>query len=136
MFFDIMFASNAPSGAVGVGGAPGESVFLKAGAEGMEPEPYLDATDYRTMNVDKGGGNSGEGDAATIVGTAENGLPAEKVDPGNPPYVMLERSHEHGYTVTASEDGELWLLVGTHSGFEGLTGIYYQGISVTLESVA
>jgi len=87
------------------------------------------------MNVDKGGGNSGEGDAATIVGTIENGLPAEEIDLGNPPYVTLERSHEHGYTVTASDDGKLWLLVGTDSGFEGLTGIYYQGISVTLEPV-
>lgn len=101
----------------------------------MEPEPYIDENDYWMMNVDKGGGNSGEGDAATIVGTIENGLPAEEVDLSNPPYVTLERAHEHGYTVTASDDGELWVLVGTDSGFEGLTGIYYQSISVTLEPV-
>lgn len=134
--YQLVFASNAPSGAVGVGGPPGEAVFLKAGATPVEPEPYLDETDYWMMNVDKGGGNSGEGDAATIVGTIENGLPVEEIDLSNPPYVSLERTHEHSYTVTASDDGELWLLVGTDSGFEGLTGIYYQSITVTLEPVA
>lgn len=54
---------------------------------------------------------------------------------GNPTYVSLKRQHEHEYTVTASPDGELWLLVGTDSGFEGLTGIYYQRIAVTLNPV-
>ena len=28
--------------------------------------------------------------------------------------------------------GALWLLVGTDSGFEGLTALYYQRIEVTL----
>ncbi len=133
--FEIVFASDAPTGAVGIGGPPGESVFLKAGAAAVQPEPYLDENDYWMMNVDKGGGNSGEGDAATIVDTVENGLPAEEVDFSNLPYVTLERTHEHSYTVTSSEDGNLWLLVGTDSGFEGLTGIYYQEISVTVEPV-
>lgn len=135
--FTIVFASNAPSGAVGVGGAPGESVFLKAGASAIEPEAYLDTDmDYYVMNVDKGGlGATGEGEAGSIVGHIANGIPAEEVDLQDPPYVSLERQHEHKYTVTASPDGELWLLIGTDSGFEGLTGIYYQSISVTLEPV-
>ena len=132
--FRIVFASDAPTGAVGIGGAPGESVFLKAGAAPVRPEPYLDDDNWM-MNVDKGGGNSGEGEAATIVGTVENGLPAEEVDFSNLPYVSLERTHEHSYIVTSSDDAELWLLVGTDSGFEGLTGIYYQEISVTVEPV-
>ena len=133
--FDIVFASSAPSGAVGIGGPPGEAVYLKAGATPVEPEPYLDDADHWMLNVDKGGGNSGEGEAATIVDTIENGLPAEEVDLQDPPYVSLTRSHEHEYTVTADDEGELWLLVGTDSGFEGLTGIYYQEINVTLQLV-
>ena len=60
----------------------------------------------------------------------------EEIDFQNPPYVSLERSHEHSHVVTASDDGELWLLVGTDSGFEGLTGMYYQEIHVTLQPVA
>ena len=75
------------------------------------------------------------GTAASVVGNIANGLSADEIDMGNPPYVSLKRQHEHEYTVTASPDGELWLLVGTDSGFEGLTGIYYQRIAVTLKSV-
>lgn len=125
----IVFASNAPSGAVGIGGAPGESVYLKAGASTVEPEVYLDSADnhYR-MNVDKGSGNSGNGTAASVIGHIANGLSAEE----DPRYVSLQRRHEHQYTVNASQEGELWLLVGTDSGFEGLTGIYYQNIAVKL----
>jgi hypothetical protein len=80
-------------------------------------------------------GNSDNGTAASVVGNIVNGLSADEIDMGNPPYVSLKRQHEHEYTVTASPDGELWLLVGTDSGFEGLTGIYYQRIVVTLKPV-
>jgi len=129
VMFTIVLASNAPSGAAGIGGAPGESVYLKAGASSVEPEVYLDAdTDYYLMNVDKGWGNSGSGTAASVVGNIANGLSAEE----DPRYILLEREHEHEYTATASPDGQLWLLVGTDSGFEGLTAIYYQSVSVTL----
>lgn len=125
----IVFASDAPSGAVGIGGSPGESVYLKAGASTVEPESYLDSdTDYYVMNVDKGSANSGSGTVASVVGSITNGLSAEE----DPRYISLERQHEHEYTVHASPDGELWLLVGTDSGFEGLTAIYYQSIAVTL----
>lgn len=134
--FTIVFASNAPSGAAGIGGSPGESVFLKAGASTVEPGIYLDsATNYYRMNVDKGSGNSDSGEAASVTGHIANGLPADEIDMEAPPYVSLERKHEHQYTITASPDGELWLLVGTDSGFEGLTGIYYQRIAVTLKPV-
>jgi hypothetical protein len=132
--YTIAFASNAPSGAAGIGGPPGESVFLKVGASAVEPEVHLDsATDYYVTNVDKGLGNSGEGKAASVVGHIANGLSADEVDITDPPYVLLVREHTHRYEVTASPDGELWLLVGTDSGFEGLTGIYYERIEVTLK---
>jgi hypothetical protein len=127
--FTIAFASDAPSEAVGIGGSPGESVYLKAGASTVEPEVYLDSdTGYYVMNVDKGSGNSGSGTAASVVGNIANGLSAEE----DPHYISLERQYEHEYTVNASPNGELWLLVGTDSGFEGLTTIYYQSIGVTL----
>ncbi len=135
LIYNITFASNAPSGAVGIGGAPGESVFFKAGGSAQEPKVVLE-DDYYVMNVDKGGGNSGEGPAATIAGDVANGIPAEEAfEKPELPYASVNIEHEHTYTVTATEDGDLWLLVGTDSGFEGLTGLYYQNISVTLEPV-
>lgn len=136
IIYEIVFASNAPSGCFGIGGAPGEGVTLKAGAATEEPEVYLDPdTDYYLMNVDKGSGNTGSGLVASEAGNIANGLPCETVDLQNPPYVSLECQHEHEYTIAASPDGELWLLVGTDSGFESLTGVYYQSIAVTLEPV-
>src|ERR1044071_2794704 len=39
--FTLVFASNAQSGCGGVGGPPGESVFLKAGASPTEPKALL-----------------------------------------------------------------------------------------------
>ena len=114
VMFTTVFASNAPSGALGIGGSPGESVYLKAGASMVEPEVYLDSeTGYYLMNVDKGSGNSGNGTAASVIGDIANGLSAEEIDLENPPYVSLVRQHEHQHTVTASPDGELWLL-GRH----------------------
>ncbi len=130
--FTIVFASNAPSDAAGIGGSPGESVYLKAGASTVEPQVYLDSTDnHYYMNVDKGEGNEPSGEAASKVSDIANGRSAEE----DPAYVSLKRQHEHQYTVNASADGELWLLVGTDSGFEGLTGIYYQSIVVILVPV-
>jgi len=58
--FKIVFASGAPTGCGGIGGAPGESVYLKAGASPAEPLALLTPppTDPRffshlRMNVDK-----------------------------------------------------------------------------------
>lgn len=131
--FTIRFASNAPTNCMGVGGAPGESVFLKAGATPTEPAAVLDATDnHFRMNVDKGNQASG-GPAASVVGDIANGTPCEEVpNLDESPYVSLERTHVHEFVVTANGDGELWLLIGTDSGFESLTALYYQRIDVEL----
>jgi hypothetical protein len=38
-------------------------------------------------------------------------------------------------SVKSSASGDLWLLVGTDSGFEGQTELYYQRIDVHLATV-
>ena len=133
--FKIVFASNAQTGCGGVGGAPGESVWLKAGASPAEPRALLTPppTDPRgfshlVMNVDKSN-QSQSGIAASVVSDVANGRPC---DLSSTPYVSLERVHQHTSLVNANSNGELWLLVGTDSGFEALTAIYYQRIDVTL----
>ena len=37
------------------------------------------------------------------------------------------------FDVMADESGALWFIVGTDSGFEGLTTLYYDTITVVLE---
>ena len=126
----ITLASNAASGCVGIGGSPGESVFLKAGASPIEPLAVLQPNGYLRMNVDKGN-QSQSGTAASVVGNTANGIPCEQAFPSLP-FALIQRSHQHPDTVTANANGELWLLVGTDSGFEGFTRLYYQSIRVKL----
>ncbi|HEV8292941.1 MAG TPA: hypothetical protein VGP94_13495, partial [Tepidisphaeraceae bacterium] len=84
--FDIAFASAAPEDCAGIGGSPGNSVFLKAGADQREPKAVVvDGT--RTMNVDKG--NQGEGGkAASVAGDISNGIPCDEAlqNPAGPPW--------------------------------------------------
>lgn len=126
----ITFASNAPSGCFGIGGAPGEHVALKAGASSIEPLAVMQPNGYLRMNVDKGNQSVG-GPAASVAGNIANGIPCEQALPDSP-FVLIQRSHVHTTDVTASSNGELWLLVGTNSGFEGMTRLYYQRIRVRL----
>lgn len=126
----IALASNAASGCVGIGGAPGESVFLKAGASAVEPLAVLQPNGWLRMNVDKGNQSVG-GTAASVAGNIANGIPCEEAFPSLP-FALIQLSHQHTTDVRANSNGELWLLVGTDSGFEGLTRLYYQRIRVRL----
>jgi hypothetical protein len=47
-------------------------------------------------------------------------------------YLSLVRTHVPEFLATANSLGELWLLVGTDSGFEGTTAVYFQRIDVEL----
>lgn len=126
--FTIRFGSNAPSDSIGVGGSPGESVHLKAGGGAIEPIVVPVGGQLR-MNVDKGDQNVG-GRYASVLGNIANGLPP---NPGGPaPYVSVTRTGTHDFAVRSDAAGNLWLLVGTDSGFEGLTRLFYQSITISL----
>ena len=124
----ITFASKAPSNCVGIGGAPGESVYLKAGGSTVEPKKVVDDGNYR-LNVDKGNQSTG-GPAASVTGHIANGVPCEKSEDK---YKELVRNHTHTSNVMTNGQGELWLLLGTDSGFEGRTSLYYLEVDVTFE---
>jgi hypothetical protein len=131
--FTVTIASNAPSGCAGVGGAPGEGLYIKVGGSTMEPVTLPpDDDDYYALSVDKGN-QSGNGPAGTVIGDAANGNECD--DPTNAPYVTIVRTGAHTTNVTTDQDGNLWLLVGTDSAFEGLTQIFYQRIVVVLSAV-
>lgn len=126
--FAITFASDAPTGTIGIGGPPGEAVSLHAGGIWYEPQKVRASNggSYR-MNVDAE--PEGRSAASTRVGNIANGVLQGK---GKVPYVSLARRHVHRFNVTAGADGNLWLLVDTKSGYESRTTLYYENISVTL----
>jgi hypothetical protein len=132
--FTVRFASSAPTGCAGIGGAPGEAVYLKVGASDEQPVPVMEEGRSR-LTVDKGGQSQG-GDAAVVAGTIDNGIPCEQaLESDDPPYAMVTRAGTLD-AITTDQDASLWLFVGTDSGFEGRTSIYYDRIEVTLTPIA
>ncbi len=123
--FHIEFASNVADGMVGIGGSPGESVTIKAGATQIEPMKELDINDKYRMNIDKAN-QSNSGKDMIVIGDFSN-------DTGQNIYTLKSVTNNTPFIVQADKSGELWLIVGTDSGFEGITSIYYSKIKVLLE---
>lgn len=129
--YSITMASDAPAGCIGIGGAPGEDVTLKAGAAGHEPSVVVEGSDSPMFRVtiDKGDQSTG-GKDMSVAGDITNGGDSSECGTGQ--FRTFVRTHEHPGPVTATADGDLWLLVGTDSGYEGLTRLYYERIDVEL----
>ncbi|RZN50453.1 hypothetical protein EF808_00285 [archaeon] len=174
--FFIEIASNAPSGCVGVGGAPGESVYFKAGAAVAEPTAIVEGAggnEYYRLSIDKGNQASGGNDSVVLghIGTSNNdchnweflfktfqstegdsdatsdqnmspdeaddmtketldgsvnGSDDSNLPPQNPSTIM---------EVTTDDSGQLWIFMGTDSGFEATSSIYINEIQITFEPV-
>jgi hypothetical protein len=125
--FEIEMASNALKNQVGVGGAPGEGVFVKAGATPVEPLKIIDGSNYYRMNIDKGNQGSGGIDMMVLGNIA-----VETAD-----YNLISRNNTNQYApfiAKSNSAGELWLIVGTDSGFEGITTLYYTHINVVFST--
>lgn len=123
--FYVEFASNVPDGLYGVGGSPGESVFVKAGATQTEPDREEDDMNYYRMNIDKGGQSEGGADMV-VVGDFSN-------DTDSDDYTLKTVTNDNRFSVTSDANGELWLIAGTDSGFEATTTIYYNKFWVVFE---
>ena len=128
--FRVEAASNAPSNCAGIGGAPGESVWLKVGASTIEPVPIKEDGQTR-LNVDKGGQSEGGEDAA-VAGVIANGIPCEEALDADYPYAMVTWEETLDDPVSTDDEGRLWLFVGVDSGFEGRTDLYYDTVEVVL----
>ena len=125
----VVFATDAPRGCAGIGGSPGESVFVKGGASGIEPLRVMDGTAGHAtwiMNVDKGNQANG-GTDAQVLGDFAN---LEDCESSDFSYELKELSNVElpAFEVTTDDNGDAWLLLGTDSGFEGTTTIYYTEI--------
>ena len=125
----VAFATNAPPGCVGIGGAPGESVYLKAGAAPREPANVVSGG-LVVPNFDKGNQAQG-GTEAVVVGDFAQLVPGGDCVAPSYQFKTLT-TNGAGPTVTSDATGRLWLVVGTDSGYEGNTRIYWREIAATL----
>lgn len=129
--FEVSLATDAPSGCAGVGGPPGEAVTVHTAASDIEPERVLDDSrenNYYRLNLTEDySGNEQSWYRATEIGDVANSRECEE----GWEYEIKQLSGGE-QTVTTDEQGNLWLLVGTRSGFEATTSLYYTGVRVNL----
>ncbi len=123
----VEIATSTPTGCIGVGGAPGESVWIKAGVTADEPVAVMDDS-YLRMNIDIGI-QANSGTQAVVLGNVANSRQCEQ-----PPEWELKalESETTPAGISVPADGRAWLLIGTDSGFEGRTEVYFTRASVTL----
>jgi hypothetical protein len=123
--FIVEFATDVPTGCGGAGGSPGESVYVKAGASSVEPNSSVDQLGWLRMNIDKGN-QSTSGANAVVIGNVANSTLCEQ---NIRRYEIKRLRSPRPVLVTTDETGSAWLLVGTDSGFEGPTTLYYTRVT-------
>jgi hypothetical protein len=125
--FEIEIATNQSSGCVGVGGAPGESVFVIAGAAPTEPATLPVAGEYR-VNLDRG--NQGTpGPASQVLGNVANAVP----NCGPQVYQAKTLKSVAPLSVKSNANGEIWVFFGIDSGFEAKSHVYYKSFAARVE---
>jgi hypothetical protein len=122
--FDVDMASIAASNSVGVGGS--SDLSFGAGGIPFEPANTLDTLDYYrpnfTSNVQSGASN----DVFRILGKIG-------VKENNTEWTMINRNNKNNaISLTTNGQGQLWLMMGTDSGFEATTTLYFRKITVKL----
>jgi hypothetical protein len=82
------------------------------------------------MNIDKGN-QAGEGRDGFLIGDV-----AKEDESSDSSYAVKSLDNiRQQLKVTADENGSFWVFIGTDSGFEGRTTIYFNLIQVLLERV-
>ncbi len=125
--FEVTFATNAQKNCVGIGGAPGESVTLKAGATKIEPKAINNGNNSYVMNIDKGNQKLGGSDAV-VLGDFANERECGHPDTG---YMKKTLYSDRGrFSAYTDAQGGVWIWMGTDSGFEGFTRIYFMSAKI------
>ena len=122
----VDIVTNISKNCIGIGGAPGESVYVKLAATKDEPVNELDNDMYR-LNIDIGN-QSQSGTEGLVVGNVANSIEcgADEV------YEKKTLSMSQSIDVLSDNDGKIWLTVGFDSGFEGNTEIFVTKLSANI----
>lgn len=119
---EVEFATNGPAGCFGVGGAPGDSVYFKAGASDLPPALVMHPTENLLVpNFDKANQSESGADVKVLGNIAS----AQAGACDAPVYARKTLdSNGAGPTVRSDANGALWLVLTTDSGYEGRTELY------------
>ncbi|MFY8017212.1 MAG: hypothetical protein ACOVN9_03800 [Inhella sp.] len=125
----VEFLSDVPTGCAGVGGSPGESVWVVLAASTSEPVTTLTAGEFR-LNIDRGNQSQG-GASGLVLGTVANSVP--NCGPRRWESKTLKTPTAPALTVTADTRGAIWVLLGFDSGFEASSRLYYRRLNLTFQ---
>jgi hypothetical protein len=118
--------TNAPSDCGGIGGTPGPNVYVKMGAVSHAVAVSADSSGFMQINLDKGNQSVGGADMKAVGDLGNTNLcPDADYQP--------KTFSLAGFSVSSDAGGSVRLILGTDSGYEGLTILYYDRIALTLQ---
>ena len=123
--FAVDIITGAPSGCVGVGGAPGEGVTVHAGATAQEPSTQLAVDGNFRVNLDRGNQSLGgtQSQALGHIGNAVSTCSQRQFSAKSlGPAAVLQTQ--------ADAQGGVWLHVGIDSGYEAYSEIYLRTVAL------
>lgn len=126
--YTVKFGTDISSGCAGVGGSPGESVFVIGAASALEPKSVL-KDGRNTLNLDRGNQGTG-GKEGQVLGNIGNTSACGVTRFESKTVQSAERME-----VKTDASGKLWLLVGIDSGFEASSHIYLQSVVLDADRV-
>lgn len=127
--FEVDLLTAIPEGISSPLGSPGEDVFVKTGATTAEPVEVTDERGWSRLSIDIGDPGEGGADTVNLGNIAYQ--PTDPEDDGSWQTKTLSSAGQR-FMVSSDAEGNLWLLVGVHSDFEGLSALYLQSVAVSL----
>lgn len=127
---DVSFkiATNVPSGMGGIGGSPGEAVYVKAGVVSKKPIHIIDELNHYRLSLDKGNQSTGGKDLSVIGNIAKND--------GSMDMSFAYKSFETTSIVEVDSEGNAYVVIGLDSGFEGKTEVYIDDIIINFTEIS
>lgn len=114
--------TEAEAGSIGIGGSPADSVYVKAGFANQAPIVSKGNEDLWVLNIDKGQQSQG----STLIPVLGTMAKPEGSEPG-----FVSKGFEVTLDLETDASGKVWLIIGTDSGFEGLTIYYLDDIAIS-----
>jgi len=127
---EVELASKYPDGSVGIGGSPGNSVYLvsKFATQGYTLEKGKTEGENIKLVLKKV--------EAVHESVMEIDLGDVSINSDQYVYKLITRKKSSDTNVVITDkDGKLWTVVGTWSGFEGISSLYYTRIKFTLTKI-
>ncbi len=127
---EVELASKYPDGSVGIGGSPGNSVHLVSKF----------ATEGYTLEKGKTEGDNIKLILKKVESVPESVMEVElgdvSITSDQYVYKLITRKKSSAPNVVVTDNtGKVWAVVGTWSGFEGISTLYYSRIKITLTRI-